>query len=410
MTRNYQKQAFKYPILPPNYFTQLKPFIPPGKIRNMKKISLLLSLLFPALMMMGQISVELISYANMPVCDGVIEVFADGTAGPFTVEVVQYGAVVKLKTPIPSGENSLLIEGLCDGKHLVNVTNSFGCVTPLYIIIGRCEFMIKDTQPNKEFPSACGVEDGSIRFFTSPLAGGTGNITYIWTNQEGEVVPTNPGQGLFLSQIGSSIYTLSVEDENGCTATADYDLLSENEPDAYGEASASCEGEDNGVIALVATMPPAHNPGRVNFEWSTGVVIENNVVGTIENLSPGTYSVTISDLQGICSIERSYIVEERASTGPFTFTSSIGLSCGSDNYGSINLQATGGNPPYKYRWDEFAVFGASRSGLAGDAMSTITTTDRIWKVDFSEIPKGLYILQATDEKGRTMAVESIVHQ
>ncbi len=37
-------------------------------------------------------------------------------------------------------------------------------------------------------------------------------------------------------------------------------------------------------------------------------------------------------------------------------------------------------------------------------------TDRIWKVDFSDIPKGLYILRATDVKGRIVAVESIVHQ
>ena len=43
------------------------------------------------------------------------------------------------------------------------------------------------------------------------------------------------------------------------------------------------------------------------------------------------------------------------------------------------------------------------------AVSTMTANRR-WKVDFSDIPKGLYILQATDEKGRTIAVESIVHQ
>ncbi len=339
----------------------------------MKKTSLLLISFLWSLQMLGQISVELLSYANMPDCDGVIEVFAQGTAGPFTVEVVQYEEVVKLKTPIPNGENSLLIEGLCDGKHHINVTNNFGCVTQLVLFVTRCEFMIKDDEPSKGFPSTCGAEDGYIRFFNFPLVGGIGNLTYTWTNQEGAIIPHFPNNGLYIRNLGSSIYTLSVEDENGCIATADYDLLSENEPDALGAATASCEGEDNGRVSLVATMPPANNPGRVNFEWSNGVVIENSVVGTIENLSPGTYTVTISDLQGLCAIERSYIIEERASTGPFNFTSSVGLSCGSDNDGFINLAATGGNPPYRYRWNESGIFSASRSGLAGgDYCVTIT--------------------------------------
>jgi hypothetical protein len=48
--------------------------------------------------------------------------------------------------------------------------------------------------------------------------------------------------------------------------------------------------------------------------------------------------------------------------------------------------------------------------LGEEVAVTKITADRRWKVDFSDIPKGLYILQATDEKGRTVAVESIVHQ
>ena len=344
----------------------------------MKKTSLLLSLLFPALMMMGQISAEQLSYANMPICDAEIEVFAEGTAGPFTVRVTQYDVVVFSLTPIPEGEGSIIVPGLCDGKHIIEVTNRFGCTTSMTELLARCEFRIKDTQPNKEFPSACGAEDGSIRFFTSPLVGGTGNITYTWTNQEGEIIPPAfPTNGLYLDQIGSSIYTLSVEDENGCIATADYDLLSENEPNVYGEPTVSCEGEDNGVVSVAAYMPAANMPNGypVNFYWSTGVVEENVRVSIIDNLSPDTYSVTISDAQGICSVERSYVVEERASTGPFTYTSSISPSCASDNNGSIDLQATGGNPPYEYRWDTWAVFGPSRSELAGGTYCVTITDD-----------------------------------
>lgn len=54
----------------------------------------------------------------MPACDGVIEVFAEGTAGPFAIEVVQYGQVVKLKTPIPSAlkKNLNVLEYVDDMK------------------------------------------------------------------------------------------------------------------------------------------------------------------------------------------------------------------------------------------------------------------------------------------------------
>lgn len=327
-------------------------------------------------MMMGQISVEQLSYANMPPCDGVIEVFAEGTAGPFTVRVIQYDVVVFSITPIPEGEGSIIIPELCDGKHIIEVTNRFGCTTSITKPLDRCEFKITNEPDIEKKPTGCGATDGEIRFFSDAgLKGGTGPYTYTWTNQEGEVILPEQGQNLHIKHLGSSIYTLTVEDVNGCRATADYDLLSENEPNEAVSISPSCEGEDNGIIGLFATMPPANNPGRVNFAWSNGVVIENEVVGTIENLSPGTYTVTISDLQGNCSIERSYIIEERASTGPFTYTSNIGLSCASDNNGSINLQATGGNPPYEYRWDEFAVFGASRSELAGGTYCVTITDD-----------------------------------
>ena len=91
--------------------------------------------------MMGQISVEQLSYANMPACDAVIEVFAEGTAGPFTVRVVQYDEVVFLTAPIPGGDGSIIIPGLCDGKHIIEVTNRFGCTTSITKLLTRCEEM-----------------------------------------------------------------------------------------------------------------------------------------------------------------------------------------------------------------------------------------------------------------------------
>lgn len=322
--------------------------------------------------MMGQISVEQLSYANMPACDAVIEVFAEGTAGPFTVRVLQYDQVVYSTTPIPEGESRITISDLCDGKHVIEVTNRFGCTTSITKLLTRCDEMKITNAPSITKPSACGASDGRIRFFSGiAVQGGTGPFTYTWTNQEGEIISPTPNNVGYIINLVSSIYTLTVEDTNGCKATADYDLLSENEPNVIGVPTASCEGEDNGVVSIVGIMPQG---GAVNFSWSTGAVFENTVVGTIEDLSPGTYSVTISDLQGLCSIERSYVIEERASTGPFSFTSSIGFSCASDDNGSINLQATGGNPPYHYRWDESAVFGPSRSDLAG-GIYCVTITD-----------------------------------
>jgi len=79
----------------------------------------------------------------MPACDGVIEVFAEGTAGPFTVKVVQYGEIVHFPNPthIPEGEGSVIIPGLCDGKHVIEVTNRFGCTTSITKLLTRCEEM-----------------------------------------------------------------------------------------------------------------------------------------------------------------------------------------------------------------------------------------------------------------------------
>ena len=130
-------------------------------------------------------------------CDGYVTVTATGGVGPYTY----------LWTPL--GWTGSSPNGLCAGIYTCDVTDSNGCTTQIQVTISEPAQVL--VSANVVDASSCVATDGSISFLTS---GGTapyvfsidGGITWQASNS---FVNLSPG-----------IYTLDVNDANGCLGSA----------------------------------------------------------------------------------------------------------------------------------------------------------------------------------------------
>ncbi len=120
----------------------------------------------------------------------------------------------------------------------------------------------------------------------------------------------------------------------------------------------TCSGGMDGQIEATPTggMPP------YSFNWSIG---SNSSI--IDNLSAGTYDLTVTDSNSETA-EETFTVDE-----PSPITVSINhqdVSCFGGDDGAILVNATGGRPPYFYAWSN----GSSNAGIVGLVSGTYEVT------------------------------------
>lgn len=197
--------------------------------------------------------------------------------------------------------------------------------------------------------SCNGAADGSVSL---DVTGGI-NVTYLWSNG---------ATAASLSDLEPGTYTVTVTDQQSCTATASATVA---EPPALtldiDAADISCFGLNNGSINLT----PGGGTPPYQFAWSSGPNAQN-----IDNLSPGDYTVTITDAGGCTSTISTNIVEPTDITIDL---SAIDASCNGASDGAVNLIIDGGVPGYTFLWSN----GATTESLinTGAGTYTVTATD-----------------------------------
>ncbi len=124
----------------------------------------------------------------------------------------------------------------------------------------------------------------------------------------------------------------------------------------------SCNGFSDGILNVQFTggqMP-------FGFFWSTG---QNT--STITGLSPGTYTVTVTDVNA-CSVTAVYTVTEPTAIG-LTPAVLSNVNCNGNSDGIASVSATGGIPPYTYQWSNGGISSTVSNLSAGT--HTVTVTD-----------------------------------
>jgi len=264
------------------------------------------------------------------------------------------------------------ITGIGVGTYNLTVTDANSCTIDTSYIVDDPE-SISIAIDTVIQPLCFGDSTGAIQVTVS---GGTGNLTYAWDNGIGAVEdPSGLAQGT---------YTLTVMDENNCEASANANIVY---PDAvqinldfhsveiYGGfvgAGVSCNGESDGAIDISAVG----GDGNYNFNWAHAPATNS---GSITNLAPGDYFVTVTDGNN-CSSTAMYNILEPQPLGIDTAYISnydnfgFGVSCFGDSDGQIYVSGTGGNGEHFYGWSHDTITTSGDQNLA-PGFYTVTVTD-----------------------------------
>ncbi len=254
-------------------------------------------------------------------------------------------------TPIGNGNGAgLNINGLEAGIYSITVTSEGGCTGVATITVSGSEAPTVNAVVTNT-GSSC--YDGGINL---NVTSGSGNYTYFWADGVYTQNRTNLTQGS---------YRVTVTDqENGCTSTAEADILS-GAPINAGVfiLYPSCAGGNDGLINL----SPIGGTGDYTYTWADGPTSEDRT-----GLSAGNYNVTISD-SGTCTSIFIYTLSDPEVLD----VSLISTNPSCINTGSIVLNETGGTAPYQYNWEDISgpTNPKNRTDLL-PGMYSVTVTDQ----------------------------------
>ncbi|MFN5325185.1 MAG: PKD domain-containing protein [Bacteroidota bacterium] len=160
-------------------------------------------------------------------------------------------------------------------------------------------------------------------------------------------------------------YNVSLVATNTCGAPTSITVPVTIENVILNSTQISCQAAGDGSISVVT-----NGVGPYTYDWSPLV----GTGSTIGNLSPGTYSVTVTPLGG-CPINASSIITE-PSLLTVAATSTPSVVC---NNGQVSLSAaaSGGTTGYVYEWSPGAVIGSTLTITpASGASYSVLVTDQ----------------------------------
>ena len=133
-------------------------------------------------------------------------------------------------------------------------------------------------------------------------------------------------------------------------------------------SNVSCHG---GSDASATGSPSGGSGTYTSYSWMKG----NTQASTVQNptnLSAGTYTLTVTDSNGVQGSSSVEITQPDALS--ITTSSKTDVAIAGQSDGAINLNVSGGTAPYTYLWND-DVTDANRTGLTAGTY-TVTVTDK----------------------------------
>lgn len=246
------------------------------------------------------------------------------------------------------GQTTEDLNGLLAGKYEVTVIDQNNCVFIDSVQVTQPQsLMLTPVKTN----STCGISNGSA---SVNVVGGTAPYSYLWSTGF-------TGQGI--TNISAGAYSVTVTDFKGCQKTLNINVNDQGAPvsSISSYTNPSCYGYNNGS----ATVSAIGGTGTYTYLWTNG---QTNA--TSNNLSVGTYSVSVIDQNGCISSSTIEIGQPEQLVLSFENTN---VSCFGGSNGSINMTVSGGTPAYSYHWN----YGQSTQDLFNLSIGTyeVTVTD-----------------------------------
>ncbi len=251
------------------------------------------------------------------------------------------------------------VSNLSAGQYFVTATDANGCQIIDSITLTEPPILASTTAVISDFNgqdiSCFGANDGQVE--VTPT-GGTAPYTYIWNDGQTTAIASN---------LIAGTYTVTVTDINGCTVE---DQIVVTEPPLlesmtavisdYNGQDISCFGASDGqaqVTATGGTMP-------YTYTWNNG-----STSTTPDNLSVGTYTVIITDING-CQTQNQVTLTQPERLQAVLDTTSA--ACDGTCDGSIDLIVTGGTTPNSYSWNTGSTT-EDLNNLCGDFYEVLVT-------------------------------------
>ena len=233
---------------------------------------------------------------------------------------------------------------LASGDYFASITNGSCSNVVGPINVGTPDSLIIKIATVED--AACfGTFTGAISVLT---IGGTAPYDFLWSNDS-----TTSS----ITQLPAGDYFLTVTDQLGCEAIAG-PIEVAGVPEIEVNINLdhiSCFGNNDGRIQL----NPAGGTPPYAFNWNTG----SNLPG-LNNLSPGTYEVTLTDFNA-CEWEQSFEIIEPTALDVF-LVEQVDASCAGVADGTLTIGVNGGIYPYAYDWsvpDQDSIAADLESGL-----------------------------------------------
>jgi gliding motility-associated-like protein len=189
--------------------------------------------------------------------------------------------------------------------------------------------------------------------------GGTMPYVYLWT-------PSNQSTPI-ASNIPAGWHTVSVTDANGCAAV---DSIFVNQPATGVTTSMSmtplnCNGDGSGT----ATVTAVGGSGNYTYSWNT-TPVQNTPTAT--GLQAGTYTATVSDVNGCTYVDSITVTEPTPVTAT---TGMVPASCNGYADGAAVVTPSGGVGGFTYAWSTTPVQTDSLATNLAAGTYTVTVTD-----------------------------------
>ena len=186
-------------------------------------------------------------------------------------------------------------------------------------------------------PVSCnGAADGKI---TVTASGGTGNYQY---SLNGGTSWSNNG-GLFTG-IGTLTHDVQIRDKTNTSCTFDYGSVTLTQPAVLKatvtSTNVTCNGNDGTATANATGGTPSYS-----YLWNDP---SSQTVQTATGLSPGDYTVTVTDANGCTTTSSVTISQPNALSAT---VSSTNVTCSGASNGTITVIASGGWGSYQYSKD-----------------------------------------------------------
>ncbi len=289
------------------------------------------------------------------------------------------------------------VSNLPVGVYNVTVTDNAGCVSTAQTTL---------TQPNAMVVSASsaaicnGATNGAINL---SVTGGTPAYSINWSgttvgNPAGNEINASGGT-YSITSLGAGTYNITATDLNNCTSTTSNSIIEAPLLTATESSTAAQCGSPNGTINVIAnggTAPYSVSwSGPANGNPAGNEIATSGSSYTINGLTNGTYTITITDAIGCVHTLSSTVAQ--TSAVPFT-VSPAQASCNGASTGSIVVNPNGGTPNYEISWS---------GPVSGNPIgSEITTAGASYTIPF--LSAGNYTVTLTDGNNCSSSMPAVV--